>query len=177
MSARSIPSARAGLAWPMLLAALAACAQSPAAAPAATPQAVVVAPAASAPAVPPIIVTRMGDATPVDTAMLLAASRKYTEWFYTSRTDSLLAYHVPAARPASGTFYTDRLAQLTANAGSEQQLLDEKFIRRNGGRQYWRTARFSNIQEPIVLRWVIVDDGRIAGFGMNPQSQNPPTDP
>ena len=69
------------------------------------------------------------------------------------------------------------LAELSLRAGEEVEVIEEKFVTRNGDRQYWRTAKFSNIGEPILLRWVINAKGKYAGMGLGLARQAPPIDP
>jgi hypothetical protein len=106
-------------------------------------------------------------------------ARKYTAWFYTNQADSIVAHLDSANRgkPEQKAQYESRAADLAVRAGTEKMLMDEKFITRNGARQYWRTAMFSNFAEPILLRWVIGANGDILGIGMSPLSQAPPIDP
>lgn len=108
----------------------------------------------------------------------LALARQATIWFYTAQFDSLIAHHDAASRADSTlpSKYARQLGFLTERAGTEVIVLDEKFVRRNGQPQYWRTARFTDFAEPLLIRWVIVD-GEIAGMGMGPASQAPPIDP
>jgi hypothetical protein len=112
-------------------------------------------------------------AAPVDS---LALARQYTRWFYDAQWDSLLA-HAPADRRPSREELQQQLDMLTARAGTELWVLEEKFVRRNGRPQYWRTARFTAREEPILLRWVIDPDGSIGGLGLGPASDPPPVDP
>jgi hypothetical protein len=105
-------------------------------------------------------------------------ARKYTMWFYTAQADSLWAHESAAFREGSSKDeMIARLAEVTARAGTEVQLLEEKFITRNGKRQYWRTAKFTTLEEPLMVRWVINAEGQIDGLGLNPKSQAPPIDP
>jgi len=108
----------------------------------------------------------------------LALARKFTLWFYTGQFDSLLA-HSPADRQDSTARrqYAAQLDQLSVRAGTETAVIEEKFAMRNGRPQYWRTARFSNFPEPILLRWVIDGNGLLIGMGLGPLSQAPPIDP
>jgi hypothetical protein len=62
---------------------------------------------------------------------------------------------------------------IASRAGSEVSVIEEKFITRNGARQYWRTAKMDILPEAFLLRWVISPEGRIAGVGMGPASQAP----
>ena len=104
--------------------------------------------------------------------------RKYTMWFYTGMADSLLA-HMDSASRADMT--VERIQQAMLNvatrAGNEVSVVEEKFITRNGNRQYWRAAKMDIMEEPFLLRWVITPRGEIAGVGMGPLSQAPPIDP
>jgi hypothetical protein len=104
--------------------------------------------------------------------------RKYTIWFYTGMADSLLA-HSDSATRASMT--AERIQQqmmtVASRAGNEVSVIEEKFITRNGARQYWRTAKMDILEEPFLLRWVITPKGEIAGLGLGPLSQAPPIDP
>ena len=108
----------------------------------------------------------------------LALARKFTTWFYTGQIDSLLA-HSPSDRQDSTARrrYQENLDQLTVRAGTEVEVIEEKFAMRNGRPQYWRTAKFSNFPEPILLRWVIDGKGELVGMGLGPLSQAPPIDP
>ena len=109
----------------------------------------------------------------------LALARRFTAWFYTGQFDSLMAHHPVEARRDSAV--RRRLQQdlddLSARAGTETAVIEEKFVLRNGRPQYWRTARFSDFAEPLLIRWVINGNGEIVGMGLGPLSQAPPIDP
>jgi len=104
--------------------------------------------------------------------------RKYTEWLYTSRFDSLFAHMSEEVRSDMGSpeAMDEQFAQFAAQIGEETKVLDEKVVMRKGNPQYWRTADFSMAPEPVMIRWVIVN-GEIWGIGINPASQAPPIDP
>ncbi|MEO8201878.1 MAG: hypothetical protein ABI679_15210, partial [Gemmatimonadota bacterium] len=104
--------------------------------------------------------------------------RKYTIWFYTGMADSLIA-HMPAENRLNVTpdQIMGQLAQVTEHAGNEVSVMEEKFITRNGRRQYWRTSKFDHMDEPFLLRWVINSKGEIDGVGMGPLSEAPAIDP
>lgn len=113
--------------------------------------------------------------TPVDS---LALARQYTMWFYAGMADSLIAHRDPSdTSKADPEQILQSLDMLTSRAGNEVQVIEEKFIKRNGRTQYWRTAKFDNMDEPLLIRWVILPGGYIGGFGMGPLSQAPPIDP
>ncbi len=106
--------------------------------------------------------------------------RKYAGWILTSLSDSVIAHMDSASRAnaAATRAELDQFAmQVAARAGTEVKVLEEKYITRNGMRQYWRTAEFSNFTEPLVLRLIITSKGEIAGRGFGPKSQTPPIDP
>ena len=109
----------------------------------------------------------------------MALARKYTGWLYTTQIDSIVAHLDSAERgkPEQKAQYESRAADLAARAGTEKMVMEEKFITRNGARQYWRTAMFSNYNEPLLLRWVIGSRGEILGIWMGPLSQAPAIDP
>lgn len=113
---------------------------------------------------------------PIDS---LALARQYTQWFYAGMADSLLAHYDPADSTNRGTAedILGALDQLTSRAGNEVSVIEEKFVKRNHRTQYWRTAKFDNMDEPILLRWVILPGGYIGGLGLGPLSQAPPIDP
>jgi hypothetical protein len=104
--------------------------------------------------------------------------RKFTQWLYTIQADSLLAYWLQDdEQPMTAADIERAGLQIATRAGNEVSVIEEKFITRNGARQYWRTAKMDVLEEPFLLRWVISPEGRIAGIGMGPASQAPPIDP
>lgn len=109
----------------------------------------------------------------------LERARKFTLWLYTNQTDSLFAYMDSASQrelkvPAA---LEQTVAELATRAGSEEQLLEERWVTRNGRRQYWRKAKFSGLAEPFLVRWVLDAPGTIGGLGLGLASQAPPIDP
>lgn len=110
----------------------------------------------------------------------IALARKYATWFATAQADSIFD-HLPAeARASVGTAaaLADQFGQVTSHIGNEAQLVEERWVRRNGRRQYWRIARYTDYaDEPFVLRIVIMSDGGLGGIGLNPLSQVPNVDP
>jgi hypothetical protein len=109
----------------------------------------------------------------------LERARKFTAWLYTNQTDSLFAYMDSASRKELKTpgAIEQWVAGLATEAGSEEQLIEERWVTRNGRRQYWRTARFSGVAEPFLVRWVLDAPGTIGGLGLGLASQAPPIDP
>jgi len=69
----------------------------------------------------------------------------------------------------------DRMTRLD-QLGTLTEVLEEKYVRRNGAAQFWHTANYSYMPEPFLMRLVIDSEGVIVGVGMGPASQAPPTD-
>lgn len=109
----------------------------------------------------------------------LAFGRQLTNWFYAGEADSLFA-HSPAEMQAQMTkeAWGQAMMQFVGRAGAEASLVEERWVKRNGKRQYWRVFNATEFtQEPVMLRWVLLPGKMIGGVGMNPASQAPPTDP
>ena len=131
-------------------------------------------PAAPAkPPVPPTVTTPSGPRPDS-----LALARKFTQWFYAGQADSLFAYSSDETKERMGSpaAWQERADQVAVRAGAETEVIEERFRMRNGRPQYWRTANFSQMSEPFLLRWVIDGEGKITGIGLGPLSQAPPTD-
>ncbi|MDQ6830487.1 MAG: hypothetical protein M3081_16640, partial [Gemmatimonadota bacterium] len=61
-------------------------------------------------------------------------------------------------------FYTGQVDSLHAHMEPEaQQAMSKDAILK---RQYWRTAKFSTFDEPLIVRWVIMPTGMIGGMGL-----------
>ncbi len=109
----------------------------------------------------------------------LAFARQVAEWFYTSQVDSLWAHtgaevQKKLEKPEK---YMEFLGELTGRAGAEEKLMEEKFVKRSGNTQYWRTSKYALADEPLMLRFAFSKDFQIIGVGMNPASEAPPVDP
>lgn len=104
--------------------------------------------------------------------------RKYVDWFLEGKVDSLWAYTTERFQNQAGSpdAYEERSEMIAIRAGVREEVVEDKYVRRNGMPQFWHTANFSNMPEPLVIRMIITSGGKIDGMGMNPQSQNPPTD-
>jgi hypothetical protein len=109
----------------------------------------------------------------------LERARRYATWLLTSRSDSLYASLDSVSRQqfGSATVFDDIAADIAVRAGTEERVLSERWVNRLGKRQYWRTSKYSTMDEPLILRLVILSTGELAGLGTSPQSQAPPTDP
>jgi len=112
---------------------------------------------------------------PVDS---LALARQYTMWLYAGEADSLIAHSVEETRNEAGA--RDRYVQMSQliaqRAGFELEVSEETWKLRNGDCQYWRTAQFSAMEEPLLIRWVLDRQGLIAGFGAGPYAEAPPVE-
>lgn len=108
----------------------------------------------------------------------LALARQYTAWLYTGQADSLVAHSTENAREAFATVegYTRYTETIAERAGFEADVVEETWKLRDGACQYWRTARFTDIDESLLVRWVLDDAGRIAGLGLGPALQPPPVE-
>jgi hypothetical protein len=108
----------------------------------------------------------------------LALARQYTQWLYAGMADSLVAHMSAdaATEPDPRAAWMQRSQMIADRAGLEMQVVEETWKKRNGRWQYWRTARFSGMDEPVLVRWVLNAKGEIDGIGLGPLSQAPPTD-
>ncbi|HET6360835.1 MAG TPA: hypothetical protein VFH11_02140 [Gemmatimonadota bacterium] len=108
----------------------------------------------------------------------LALARQYTTWLYAGEADSLVAHSTDETRNDEGA--RDRYVQLSQliaqRAGFELEVSEETWKLRNGECQYWRTAQFSAMEEPLLIRWVLDRQGRIAGIGAGPYAEAPPVE-
>ena len=108
----------------------------------------------------------------------LAMARKYTVWFYTGQVDSLWAHQsADAKKDSSPADLMTTIFQVAGDIGVEETVLEERFVKRLGKTQYWRTAQFSGGGEPFMVRLALTPQGELAGFGFNPRSQAPTIDP
>ena len=110
----------------------------------------------------------------------LAFGRLAHGWVLAGEVDSLWAHSDSAFRVALGS--KDRWAamqmELAGRAGVEVSVVEERWIKRNNTRQYWRVFNASDFTEqPLVIRWALLPGKMIAGLGMNPLSNAPPADP
>ncbi len=104
--------------------------------------------------------------------------RKYTDWFFNAEVDSLRASMTEEMQEQWTVDVTlERMDMVAENVGFPTKIVEEKYVMRNGMPQFWYTAEFDSFDEPVMIRWVITPEGKIAGVGINPASQAPPTDP
>jgi hypothetical protein len=109
----------------------------------------------------------------------LTLARTYVTWLWSNQIDSIAAHGQPEYRTAAWkTDMVNQLGQIVSQVGVEDSVIEEKWVRRNGNRQYWRTSHFSEFSGGMLtLRIVMMPDGSMAGMGLNPSTQNPPIDP
>jgi len=108
----------------------------------------------------------------------MAIGATYVEWMLDYRADSLWTRFSDEMRENFGSVgeFKDRMAGLFGQIGDQRRVISQRYWMRNGKPQFWHTAEFSAVDEPVVVRFVIEPDGVISGIGFNPQSQNPTVD-
>lgn len=103
--------------------------------------------------------------------------RRYTDWFLAGQLDSVWAHVNTRGRTAfTRDALTERHGMLLQGTGGAFDTIEERFVWRNGSRQFWRTMRAPAAPENIVLRWVVGSDGEIEGMGLSLVSSTPPID-
>ena len=108
---------------------------------------------------------------PLDT---LSLARQYTMWLYEGQADSLFAHTAEASRGQMTVEQYARGAEMIMNrAGFEVSVVEETWKLRNGRCQYFRAAQFTDLDEPLLVRWVLNERGEIDGAGLGPLSQAP----
>lgn len=108
----------------------------------------------------------------------LSHARRLVRLWNTGQVDSLLAYVAPQDREKiTRERVLGMMGDLAARAGEETEVMAEKFVKRNGQTQYWRTAKYSLAPEPMLFRWVLDPQGHVIGQGFGPASQAPAVDP
>jgi hypothetical protein len=106
-------------------------------------------------------------------------ARRYIGWLLESRSDSLFAHLDSLSKKDLGSpAALDKMAlEVAAQVGTHERSLEERWVTRNGRRQFWHTGKFSLMEEPVMARVVILPTGEIAGFGFNLAANPPPVDP
>ena len=117
-------------------------------------------------------------AVPLTDDQFLKLGKQYTQWFFHGDADSLLAHMAPETQAAVGgrDGILENRARVDERAGVELSVVEEKMTRRHGHPQFWHSGQFSSLEDPIVLRWVMDDAGRITGVGLGPRNQTPAPD-
>ena len=133
-----------------------------------------------APAAPAPAIDRTREIPPKLDNDSLEFARQVTLWFYSGQVDSLWAHTSPEWQSAMGSKdrWSAMFGDFIQRLGSETELVQERWIKRNGQRQYVRVLRAAEFsEEPVAIRWVILPGKRLGGAGMNPLSRMPPADP
>jgi hypothetical protein len=108
----------------------------------------------------------------------LEVARRYARWSLAGQVDSIVP-RVPAGalEALGGRDGIQRAgATVAERAGAELRVIEERFVWRNGKRQYWRTMAMSQMDQHFLLRIVIEHDGRFGGYGLGTPDAAPPTD-
>ena len=73
-----------------------------------------------------------------------ALGKRYTDWFFNGRADSIAAHMAPETREAVGgaAGILDQRDRVTARAGEEKLVMDEKMTWRSGMPQFWHEGMF-----------------------------------
>ena len=104
--------------------------------------------------------------------------RKYIEWWFDGQVDSLRSVMTAEVQERmTEDVLLARMDMVEEQIGFPTEVVEEKYVMRNGMPQYWYTAEFDTAPEPFMIRWVITPDGKIDGMGLNPASMAPETDP
>jgi hypothetical protein len=117
--------------------------------------------------------------TAADSAHYLQLGRTYVRMMLTGKADSLaMALDSLALTRVGGVAgIADQQAQMADRVGAQAKILDEKLTRRNGALQYWQSGEFTGFtDEPVVIRVVFNEHGKVIGMGINPMSKAPPVD-
>ena len=108
----------------------------------------------------------------------MAIGDQYVTWFLDYDAESLREKFSPELQERLGSVgdMIDRMGQFFDQVGTQETVVSQRYWLRNGERQFWHTAKFSGMDENVVIRFVIQPDGSITGIGINPESQNPEVD-
>lgn len=108
----------------------------------------------------------------------MAIGNQYAEWFLDYDAESLREKFSDELKERLGSVgdMIDQMGQFFDQIGMQETVVSQRYCMRNGQRQFWHTAKFSDMDENVVIRFVIEPDGTITGIGINPESQNPPVD-
>ncbi len=101
--------------------------------------------------------------------------RALTASFYKGEVDALWARFSPEMKKALGSVENVRgfRAQVEAQAGTEESVLDEKVEAADGVQVYQRIARFSKAPVRVMVQWTLAADGQVAGFFIRPVPEEP----
>lgn len=123
----------------------------------------------------PAAQTGEGPHLPADS---MALGAQYAEWLVHYELADLWDRFSPEMQENFGSLgsFKEQVGDAFRQIGEQEDIVSQRWWMRNGKPQFWHTAEFSQIPEPVVLRFVVEPDGTISGIGFNPRSQNPPVD-
>lgn len=103
----------------------------------------------------------------------LELGRTQTEAFFAGELEPIWDDMTPDMREALGTLedFEAFRAQLEADIGTEDTILDEDTSRSNGMDIYTRTGQWSDVDAPVVVQWAFDGEENIAGFVVQPQAE------
>jgi len=101
----------------------------------------------------------------------MQAGRELSQLFLQGNTAAVWARMTPAMQESIGS--AAAMAQfhekVIADLGGEVAVLDESTRLQPGIRVYMRTSRWSRLPTPILMQWAVDDDGKVAGFLVQPK--------
>lgn len=108
----------------------------------------------------------------------LEIGRRYATWILTGQVDSLVAHMSAGTLNAFGgrDGLTRTILEIPMRAGQITSVSEERFVWRNGQRQYWHGVNTTSLGEPLLVRIVLSSSGEMTGLGLNPLSMAPPID-
>lgn len=112
----------------------------------------------------------MNDGGPGDDAVL-TLGRRLSADFWAGRIDAVWAQmsgRMQEALGGSPAGLASAREKILAMSGGSGQLLGEEVEHVQGMRVYLRTFQGPNAEKPLRERWVIQDDGTVAGFFLQP---------
>lgn len=100
---------------------------------------------------------------------VLKLGQQYTDLFYAGDMQLLRSYFSETLKPSlTEKALLDFAAQIKAQAGLEQRLIDERVTVEDGYTIYERSALFDSAN--LVVRWVMDDNGVVEGFFIRPNA-------
>ena len=109
-------------------------------------------------------------ANPASTEQLMNEGRRWTEAFYSGKTQEMWDRMGPALRQLfqDKSGLDDFRDKARSQLGTESSVVSERIETRDGAPWYVRTARFDRAPMPIRIDLALDGDGRIVGFGIKP---------
>ena len=114
-----------------------------------------------------------------DSTRFLELGRTYVRMMLTGKADSLAMAldSVALTRVGGAAGIADQQAQMAERIGAQAKVIEDKLTRRGGALQYWQSGEFTGFtDEPVVIRVIFNEHGKVTGMGINPMSKAPPVD-